>query len=202
MGSLQRRVALVLGVARSVLCKGGDTTTFVRSDAAGDRTVFVNIITKKEHQIGHLAANLMPRRIMTVIPALAVRCHNVQRFWRCRFWRGTGSTDPALLTKGGEAIPVGPRRHKTSDVDMDAMCPTDVGDLLASLHQLAKLFVCGHLPLHRHFGWQRLAVPGHEPGPQRKSLRMGFATGDAQAKNLSSCTLGRPNQTGKPHRCH
>ena len=97
-------------------------------------------------------------------------------------------------------LPVGPRRPKITDGDMGATCPMGLGDLLARLHQLTSLFVWRHLPPHLPFGCQGLGFSGHESASQIKAFEVELDTGDARTNNLSSGTLGLPNQTGKPHR--
>ena len=74
MGGLQGGVALVQRVAVAEVGQGAGMPQRVHAGQArgvGRRCVFVDIVAQKEHQVGLVGAQVAPRSVVAMFPALA-----------------------------------------------------------------------------------------------------------------------------------
>ena len=195
VGRLQRRVALVLGIAGAKLVERAQQRAVVRAHHPGGRGVFVEVVAQKHHQVGFTRSHVAPGGVQAVVITLATGHHRVQRGGGVGGRCGAGAAGGALLAQCVEAVEVAAARRQPRHFGMHAVGAGGLGGLGARRGDAAEGFVVRDLPAHRHLG--RQVKPG-QPGPQhhRSGLRLARGHAQLEARQVGRAGVAHPGGRG------
>ena len=124
---LQRRVALVGGVAGAVLVERLHLAAFQPAHRVLPRRVLVDVVAEEHDEVELLVGDVAPGGVVADVVALAARDREAQRRRRVGGRRGARAADRALLAEGAEAIPVPAAGVEAGRLGVDAVRPGLLG---------------------------------------------------------------------------